>query len=424
MPRSLDGVRPAGEFGAMKICYCALGFPPAGGLGGPTLNAYYLTKALVARGHAVTVVCTNLASKQAKLFPETRRVLYEGAEVIYFNTYQLMPLGLHSFGLFVLPGVVRFFQRELRNYDVVHFDGFRSFVGLVGAYYCRKYKIPYVIQGRGAMRRIYSSLLAKHIYDVLFGGHILAGCALFIASSSREVGDYKGVMRAGQEVVVIPNGINAAEYARLPQRGAFRQRHGIAERKLVTYLGRVHRSKGIDHLLQAFASSRFRRESRLAIVGPDDGYREKLAGLAQELGLTGSVTFIDTLAGEQKLQAYVDADVVVYAGRLEGESFGMVPFEAAMCGVPTITSQGSACGELLSSIGAGFVVPYGDAPRLAQTIDAILENGQHVAQKVLAARNKIKEQLSWEQIGRQYEEAYHSVLRRPGAGPSAHSGLK
>jgi glycosyltransferase involved in cell wall biosynthesis len=402
----------------MKICYCALGFPPAGGLGGPTLNAYYLTKALVARGHAVTVVCTNLASKHEKLFPETRRVLYEGVEVIYFNTYKLFPLGLHSFGLFVPPGVVGFFQRELRNYDVAHFDGSRSFVGLVGAYYCRKYKIPYVIQARGTMRAIYSSLLAKHIYDVLFGGHILGGCALFIASSSREVGDYKGFSRACQKVVVIPNGINIAEYANLPERGAFRRRHGISERKLVTYLGRVHRSKGIEHLLRAFASSRFRGESRLAIVGPDDGYRETLVGLAQELGLAGSVTFIDTLGGEQKLQAYVDADVVAYAGRLEGESFGMVPFEAAMCGVPTITSEGSACGEILTRFGAGFVAPYGDAPKLAQAIDAILENGQHAAQKVLAAREKIKEQLSWEQIARGYEEAYHSVLRAPGRRPS------
>jgi glycosyltransferase involved in cell wall biosynthesis len=97
----------------------------------------------------------------------------------------------------------------------------------------------------------------------------------------------------------------------------------------------------------------------------------------------------------------------------------MVPFEAAMCGVPTITSEGTACGELLSGLGAGFVVPYGDAPKLAQAIEAILENGQQAAQKVSAVREKIKEQLSWEQIAPQYEEAYNSVLRAPGGGASA-----
>ncbi|MGO8734234.1 MAG: glycosyltransferase family 4 protein [Terriglobia bacterium] len=402
----------------MRICYCTLGFPPAPGLGGPTLNAYYLTKALVARGHTVTVTCTNLASRDEKLFPETRRVLYEGIDVIYFKTYRLMPLGSHSFGLFVPPGIVAFLRRDLKNYDVVHLEGLRAFDNIAASYFCRKYKVPYVIQGRGTMGRNYSSLLAKYIFDLLLAKPILDGCRLFVASSTFELKDYTRFVNSTQKVVVIPNGINAAEYAKLPDKGGFRRRYGIAEPKLVTYLGRVHRSKGIHHLLRALASSRFRRESRLVIIGPDDGYRTKLASLAQELGVADSVTFIDPLDGEQKLQAYVDADVVVYAGRLEGESFGMVPFEAAMCGVPTITSEGSACAQLLTSFGAAFVVPYGNAPNLAQAIDGILENGQEAAQKVFAAREKIKEQLSWEQIARQYEEAYHSVLRAPGGGAS------
>jgi glycosyltransferase involved in cell wall biosynthesis len=395
----------------MKICYCTLGFPPATGLGGPTLNAYYLTKTLVARGHEVTVVCTNLASKHQRLFPETRRVLCEGVDVIYLNTYRLFPLGLHSFGLTVPLGVVGFFQRELKDYDLVHLDGHRGLEPSAAAYFCRKYNIPYVIQGRGGTKPIYSSLLAKHCYDWLLGRRILGGCALLIASSAPEASDYKGFIKPGQEVVVIPNGINAAEYAKLPEKGGFRGRHGIDEPKVVTYLGRVHAQKGIEHLVRAFSSSRFRADSRLVIIGPDEGYRTKLASLGRKLGLGDSMTFIDTLGGEQKLQAYVDSDVVVYAGY--SESFGMVPFEAAMCGVPTITSEGSACGELLSGFGAGFVVPYGDAPKLARAIDAILKNGQDAAQKVIAAREKIKEQLSWEQIARRYEEAYKSVLRAP-----------
>jgi glycosyltransferase involved in cell wall biosynthesis len=399
----------------MKICYCTLGFPPAPGLGGPTLNAYYLTKALVARGHTVTVTCTNLASRDEELFPETRRVLYEGVDVIYFKTYRLMPLGLHSFGLFVPPGIVGFLRRELKNYDVVHLEGLRAFDNIAASYFCRKYKVPYVIQGRGTMGRNYSSLLAKHIFDLLLAKPILEGCRLFIASSAREVSDYMHVVRPGQEVVVIPNGINVAEYANLPDKGGFRRRHGITEPKVVTYLGRVHRSKGIDHLVRAFASSTFRHESRLMIIGPDDGYKAKLVALVKQLNLIDCVTFMEALGGEQKLQAYVDSDVVVYAGRLEGESFGMVPFEAAMCGVPTITSEGSACDQLLTAFGAAFVAPYGDAPKLARAIDGILENGQEAAQKVRAAREKIKEQLSWEKVARQYEEAYESVARQQGS---------
>jgi glycosyltransferase involved in cell wall biosynthesis len=258
------------------------------------------------------------------------------------------------------------------------------------------------------MRPVYSSLLAKHTYDWLFGRRILEGCSLFIASSNREVSDYNGYVRAGQKVVVIPDGINMGEYAKLPERGGFRRLHGIAEPKVVTYLGRIHHMKGIDHLVRAFAGSRFRRQSRLAIIGPDNKYKAKLVTLVKQLDLGGSVVFIGPLIGEDKLQAYVDSDVVVYAS--ERESFGMVPFEAAMCGVPAITSEGSPCGELLSDFGAGFVAPYGDVPKLAGAIDGILENGQEAAEKVRVARQRIKADLSLEKIAQQYEEAYSSVV--------------
>jgi glycosyltransferase involved in cell wall biosynthesis len=363
---------------------------------------------LVARRHAVTVACTNFAGKHQKLFPETRRVHYDGVDVVYFNAHRLIPLGLHSFGLFFCPGMIGFLRRELKNYDIVHLDGYRGFVVLVVAHFCRKYKVPYVIQGRGAMKPAHSSLLAKHTYDWLLGRSILKECALFIASSRAEVSDYDGYIRKDQKVVVIPNGLDVGAYANLPHKGEFRKQYRIAETRVITYLGRVHSQKGLDHLLRAFAGSRFRPESRLVIIGPDDGYRTSLAALAQHLDLASSVTFVEALEGRQKLQAYVDSDVVVYAG--SSESFGMVPFEAAMCGVPTITSEGSACAQLLTGYGAAFVAPYGDAPKLSQAIDGILENRQEAARKASAARRRIEADLGWEKIAQQYEAAYAEAL--------------
>ena len=259
------------------------------------------------------------------------------------------------------------------------------------------------------MRAFQSSLLAKHVFDLLLGRSLLDGCASFIASSEREVSDYQGFARRGQKVNVIPNGLDFAEYANLPPKGLFRQRHRIVEPRLITYLGRVHPQKGIDHLLRAFAGSRLRCGSRLAVIGPDDGGQASLEALAQQLRLRDSVTFVGALEREEKLQAYVDSDVVVYVG--SSESFGMVPFEAAMCGVPTVTSEGSACGQLLTGYGAAFVAPYGDALKLAGVIDGILDKTPEAVQKVIAARELIKDDLCWEKIAQRYETVYESASR-------------
>lgn len=392
----------------MKICYVTLGFMPAVKLGGPVQNAYHLTANLRRRGHHVTVICTNLAAKNEKLFAGTRQYNHNGVRVIYFDTYRLFPLGLHSFGLFVSPGMIKFCRNHLQKYDVVHIDGYRDFPSLVASYFCRKHGIPFVLQPRGSIPITGSSLAAKRIFDLLFRRRMLESCASMIASSCQEESGYGGIVPKDKALARIYNGIDSGEFAELPRRGDFRRRHHITQRYLVTYIGRIHAQKGIDVLIRSMPTTRDRLETHLAIIGPNEGCKARLSSLAEKLGVQDSVTFLDALAGREKLEAYVDSDCVVYV--TQSESFGMVPIEAAMCKVPAITSEGSACGEFLKAFGAGFMVPYGDPPKLAKAIDAILENTTGVACKVQIAAEGIRRALSWEVIAREYETAYLSAL--------------
>jgi len=401
----------------MKICYFTVGFLPAFKLGGPVHNAYHLTTRLARRGHEVTVVCTNLASKNEKLFPDTRRVDYDGVKVIYFNTYRLFPLGLHSFGLMISPGMLPFCRRELMNFDVIHIDGYRSMGGILMCHFGSKYGIPVAMQPRGGMPVAVSSFAVKRAFDLLWGPRMLRQCAVFIASSAQEELGFDGIVPAGKKIVRIYNGIDLKEFQDLPTKGNFRRRYGITEPYLITYLGRLHAQKGIDVLVRAAAMARCRRQVGLAIIGPDDGFKSRLVALARELGLQDSVSFVAPVRGREKLEAYVDSDLVVSAG--QSESFGLVPFEATMCGVPSISAEDSACAEILGPLGIGFRVPYGDLGKLAATIDAILETRMEVIPKVQAAAGKLREILSWEEIARQYEDAYLTAAGAKAPGPGA-----
>lgn len=404
------GGLPGSQSAFMRICYLSLGFLPATKLGGSIRSASYLTKALTAAGHQVTVCCTNLAGRHEKLFPATQRASCDGVDVIYFNTHNLFPLGRNSFGLFVCPELPAFCRRELRNYDIVHMDGYRDFPVLITSHYCRRYGIPYVIQARNGMGLTHGAVAAKHAYDWLFGERILGKCALFIASSAAEELDYRAIIPPGMQILQIPNGLDLGDYAHLPERGAFRRRLRIGEHTLVTYVGRVHAVKGIDHLIRGFAIAQCGHQSRLAIVGPDEGAKSSLKELVRQLGLADSVTFVDTLEGDEKLQAYVDSDLVVYAAQFE--SFGLVAVEATMCGVPVISAKRTGCGQLLETLGADFLVEYGDAQQMADAIDYVLTQSEVVAPRVRAAREKLKSEFSWTHIARKYEDAYRSVVHR------------
>jgi len=124
------------------------------------------------------------------------------------------------------------------------------------------------------------------------------------------------------------------------------------------------------------------------------------------------VTFVDTLEGEKKLQAYVDSDVVVYASQYE--SFGMVAVEATMCGVPVISARDTGCGQLLTHLGADFLVEFGNVPQMAEAIDYVLTHPAVVRPKVHAAREKLMREFSWTDIARRYEDVYRSVLHQRG----------
>jgi glycosyltransferase involved in cell wall biosynthesis len=385
-----------------------LGFLPAIKLGGPVQNAYHLTRNLVQRGNQVTVVCTNLASRNEKLFSNTRRSTCDGVDVIYFNTAKLFPLGLHSFGLFVSPGMIKFFRENIRDFDAVHIDGYRDFPSIVASYFCRKFGVPYVIQPRGSMARTSSSLVAKQIFDFLIGRQILSAARLFIASSRQEAASFRKIVPGGKETLEINDGLEVCDFANLPKKGAFRREHGVSKRYLLTYVGRIHSQKRIDILIRAFLALRHREETQLFIIGPDDGDKKKLASLVGKLGLGNSVLFCDALQGPAKLAAYVDSDAVVYV--TPSESFGMVPIEATMCGTPAICADDSPCGDLLASLGAGFLSPYGDPEKLAAVIDGVLDDRIHAAQKAQAAADQLQSVLCWDTIARKYESAYRTAI--------------
>jgi glycosyltransferase involved in cell wall biosynthesis len=315
--------------------------------------------------------------------------------------------------------MLRFCRKELMNFDVIHVDGYRSIPGALVCHYGSKYGIPVVMQPRGAMPVVVSSFAVKRAFDLLLGPRMLRQCAFLIASSEQEELGFHGIVPPGKRVVRIHDGIDLGEFKDLPEKGSFRRRYGITEPYLITYLGRLHQQKGIDVLIRAAATTRCRGQSRLAIIGPDDGFKPRLVALARELGLQDSVSFVAPVAGREKLEAYVDSDVVVYAG--QSESFGLVPFEATMCGVPSISSEEAACAEILGALGIGFRVPYGDPRKLAATIDTILETRAEVIPRVQAAAMKLRETLSWEEIARQYEDAYLTAAsaKVPGLGASA-----
>jgi glycosyltransferase involved in cell wall biosynthesis len=180
------------------------------------------------------------------------------------------------------------------------------------------------------------------------------------------------------------------------------------DRKVLLFLSRIDRKKGLDLLLEAFAQVRRRfPEAVLVLAGTGDPeYVATLKTTAERLQIAAAVIWAGFLTGAAKWSALTGADVFVLPSY--SENFGIALVEALACGCPVVLSDQVGIHREISRAEAGLVTPC-RVDELAAAILNVLtdaglrrrmsENGVRLAQQ----------QFSLEAVSRQLAAAYASV---------------
>lgn len=189
----------------------------------------------------------------------------------------------------------------------------------------------------------------------------------------------------------------------------FRQKHGLDNNlKIILYLGRIHKIKGLDLLAKAFAElSQLSNDVRLVIVGPDDGYLRELQQLVRRLGIEEKVLFTGPLYGQEKLKAYVDANVYVLPSSYE--IFGITILEAWACGTPVVVTDGCGLAHIIDGH-AGLVVPY-NKDRLRDALRRLLDDEKIGREFGRNGRLLVHDKFNWEKIAGEIESLYQQVVQ-------------
>jgi glycosyltransferase involved in cell wall biosynthesis len=300
--------------------------------GGPVTVVRSICKELSKR-HEVTVYTTAAVDKRRdfKEFPVEDES--EGYRIVYF------PRILKLCGFNISPAMGKTLRESISKYDVVHLHSWRQFQDITVHRYAKKCNVPYILQVHGSLPRIGDWRRLKWIYDVFFGHRLLRDASKVIALSNAEAEQYKAMGVPEWKIAIIPNGIDLSEYAELPPKGSFKRRFNIPEdKKIILYLGRIHKTKGIDLLIKAYAyliNKMKCKHALLVIAGPDDGYLDDAKALANSLGIYTSVIFTGFISDEDKLKALVDAEVFVTPSFY---GFPLTFLEACAVGTPIVTT--------------------------------------------------------------------------------------
>ncbi len=389
----------------MRILQVIPYFAPAWAYGGPPRLTYELSRELVRRGHSVTVLTSDTLDASRRIKPLTEEL--DGIDV--HRLPNLSNILAWKGQMFLPVGTVPFLRARLKEFDVVHVHMFRTSQNIAVQHYAPRIGVPYVVSAHGSLPHIVRWRVAKALYDGAIGSRLLRDAGRVLALSEAEKEQYEAAGVPPSKISIVYNGIDPDLFRTLPPRGEFAREHGLDGKKLITYVGRLNVRKGLDHLLRAFRDlSDTRPDTALVLVGTDDGYGTTLQRMAEEMAIADRVTFTGLIDHLEKLRVYVDSDVVVYPSAYE--IFGLVPFEAVLCGKPVVVADDSGCGEIIGRARAGLTVPYGDATRLREAIASSLGDDPQIPGMVLRGRRFVLEELSWSRIAQNMERVYESVI--------------
>src|SRR5919198_1299173 len=346
--------RHLGNLLRMRLLVCVPWYAPARGFGGGILTSLLATvEGTLGAGHEVTVATTDLLDSHSRV-PVGAPTELGGAQVLRFPNISHRLAVSHA----PLPRGLRPWLREhVREFDVVLIQDVYSFLSVLGARAAVRAGVPYVLQaygtlptprerGRAAVKRAFRALWARRTVRE-------AAACLYLSESERR--EYLAQGADSGRLHPIPPALDISTPEDTPR----------SSQPSIVYLGRLHRIKRVDVLLDAFARVRTELpDATLDVIGAPTAYGEEMRARAGE-----GVSFRGLIPEEEKSRVLAAAHVFALLSASEG--LPIAPLEALACGTPVVLSPG--CG-LPQVDGVAGIVCDGSAAGAAQAMLTLLRD--------------------------------------------------
>jgi glycosyltransferase involved in cell wall biosynthesis len=420
----------------MRILHIIQRYWPA--VGGSETHMRELSLRLAADGHQVTIVTTDALDYESLFAPGHRRLdgreaQDNGVRILRFpvrylplspSTYSAwrrllwglslvrpIPVGLIAYlARFApwVPGIWHWLRSTDEPYNLV--AGLNvCFESLLeaGLRFARRRGIPFVcypITHLGAGEEpgqdsVGSFYTMRHQLALVRGSNAVA------AQTPTERGFYVGQGVSPARIEVIGPGVNPQEI--LGGDGErFRQLHNI-RRPLVVGLSTMARDKGTVQLVEAVRRLwQMGRQVALALAGAIlTSFRTYLGGLPAED--RERIHLLGPISEKDKRDLLAASDIVAMPSRTD--SFGIVYLEAWLYGKPVIGAQAWGINDVIVDGQDGLLVPFDDAPALADAICYLLDRPAARAAMGARGERKVYERHTWETKYAQVRALYEQL---------------
>jgi len=402
--------------------------------GGPSFAAKAMAEALADEDVQVTIA-TTAAAQSAPVIGDQLSVI--GTESRRENAptepggYRIMCVRRNFEPYKVSFSLARWLRANIAQFDLIHVHALFSFSSTMAARIACRNNVPYVVRPLGVLnrwgmqnRRRLPKLVSFRLVELPI---LLNSAAIhFTSEAEREEAALLDARLAKPESVVIPLPVEQRAWSKelataSPSNGGQGAESGqqflvtfprAQGKRVVLFLSRIDRKKGLELLIDAFAMVRNQQKDvALVIAGEgEESYVRELRERAKRVEHEhehDDVIWTGHLSGEMKAAALAAADV--FALPSASENFGIAAAESLAAGVPTIVSEEVALSSDIRRYDAGVVVKL-DTQQLAGAIGDLLLNKQKAATLAANGRRLAGERYSREAVGKALHQLYQKII--------------
>lgn len=278
---------------------------------------------------------------------------------IGFPVHALGPVGTtYGFNRKLVPWI----KANHHRFDGVVVNGLWQYCGLAARRALAGTSTPYLVFTHGMLDPYFKHAFPlKHLkkwpYWLLAEYWVLRGAyrVLFTSEAEKRLAEESFWLHQWHPYVV-PYGAKGPTGDSEAMKEIFYERcPAVKGQRYLLFLGRIHRKKGCDMLIDAFAKvAATDPELDLVMAGPDQQHWSvELQRTAATAGIASRIHWPGMITGDAKWGAFYGAEAFILPSHQE--NFGIAVAEAMACGTPVLLSDKVNIAEEIAADGAGLM---------------------------------------------------------------------
>ncbi len=398
----------------LRILMLTWEFPPRI-IGGISTHVYNLSRRLARKDVTVKVVTCDFPGAHSQEVIDGVEVFRVDSSLISQTDFLLWTYHLNSLMIEQGSQILERF-----SFDLIHAHDW--LVGRAALELKRRYGLPVITTvhatetGRGnGIHNTYQKTIHNIEELLIRNSDRVICCSRFMVEHIQE---NFGI--ASEKVNLIPNAVDMTQFNRTPESSGASlktaDRENGSDRKLVLYVGRMVREKGVHILIDAFEKLQKERVNADLVIVGEGPVKDSLMRETQKRGLDRHVHFTGLVDQASLVKLYSSSHVFVLPSLYE--PFGIAALEAMASGVPVVVSDSGGLAEIVENGVNGIKVPAEDPSSLSTALRTLLEDSSLADRLRKNAYSSLLERYNWDLVAEKTLEAYQQALTETKESPA------